>query len=93
MIRDGAGAVGLITEEGSPGKQAAMSAEDQVKNAGQDTKGTVKEEIGKAAGDTGTEAGGKADQAAVGVKRTGEKAKDTASDALDELRAKVDEDA
>jgi len=91
MTRDGAGTVEQATRAGSQREQAAMSAEAKVKNTGQDAKGNAEEELGKATGDKDTEADGTEDQAAAGVKKTGEQAKETASDALKDLKAKVEE--
>ena len=91
MTRDGTGTVEQATRAGSQREQAAMSAEAKIKNTGQDAKGNAEEELGKATGDKDTEADGTEDQAAAGVKKTGEQAKETASDALKDLKAKVEE--
>ncbi|MGD0559606.1 MAG: CsbD family protein [Streptosporangiaceae bacterium] len=53
-----------------------MSASDKAKDKAQAAKGAVKKETGKALGDPGLEAEGKADQAKGNVKQAGEKIKD-----------------
>ena len=53
-----------------------MSDTDKAKNKGQETKGKIKEGIGKAVGNERLEAEGVADQAAGNAKQAGEKVKD-----------------
>jgi len=53
-----------------------VSDTDKTKNKAQETKGKVKEGIGKAVGNERLEDEGKADQAAADVKQAGEKVKD-----------------
>ena len=53
-----------------------MSDTDKAKNKAQETKGKVKEGIGKAVGNERLKAEGKGDQAAADVKQAGEKVKD-----------------
>jgi uncharacterized protein YjbJ (UPF0337 family) len=53
-----------------------MGLDDKIKNAAQDLAGKAKEAVGKATDDDSKVAEGKKDQAAAGVKQTGEDVKD-----------------
>jgi uncharacterized protein YjbJ (UPF0337 family) len=55
-----------------------MSATDKAKDKVQSAKGSVKETVGKAAGNPKLEAEGKGDKAAGNLKQAGEKVKDAA---------------
>ncbi|MFE3289186.1 CsbD family protein [Rhodococcus sp. NPDC059234] len=57
-----------------------MGAVDKAKNKAEELAGSAKEKIGKATGDTDTEAEGQKDRAKGNLKQAGEKVKDVFKD-------------
>lgn len=57
-----------------------MGRHEKAKNKAQETKGQIKEAVGKATGDDHLEAEGEADQAKGNLKQAGEKIKDAFTD-------------
>lgn len=63
-----------------------MGIGDKINNKAEELSGKAKEAAGQATGDANLEAEGQKDQAAAGLKQAGEKVKDAAAEAVDNVK-------